>query len=84
MGFGKLALSVFVSALAIPEAFSKRVQSLTSFTSDTIENLISTLVPLFKDDDLATIFSNCFPNTLDTTIYFFGELQYENATVLGA
>lgn len=41
-----------------------------TFVSPLMDNLISSLTPLFKDKDLATLFSNCFPNTLDTTIFF--------------
>jgi len=39
-----------------------------TFTSTVIDNIITKLTPLFKDGNIATIFSNCFPNTLDTTI----------------
>lgn len=40
-----------------------------SFHSEVIDNLVSTLQPLFVNEDIGTLFANCFPNTLDTTIY---------------
>ena len=38
------------------------------FTSPAVEKVIDDLVPEFKDQDLAQIFWNAFPNTLDTTV----------------
>lgn len=38
------------------------------FTSKAVEKVIDDLLPHFKDPDLAKIFENAFPNTLDTTI----------------
>jgi hypothetical protein len=38
------------------------------FTSVAVENAIVTVGKMIKDDDLRTIFSNCLPNTLDTTV----------------
>jgi uncharacterized protein len=39
-----------------------------TFTSKAIDELITQLTPLFNDNNLAVLFSNCLPNTLDTTI----------------
>jgi meiotically up-regulated gene 157 (Mug157) protein len=39
-----------------------------TFHSAVIDNLISSLQPLFKDEDIGVLFANCLPNTLDTTI----------------
>jgi meiotically up-regulated gene 157 (Mug157) protein len=50
-----------------------------TFQSPAIDNLINTLVPLFADPDLATLLTNCLPNTLDTTVYYHSEA---NATTL--
>lgn len=41
-----------------------------SFHSSAIDNLIDQLKPLFKDENLATLFANTLPNTLDTTVYY--------------
>lgn len=35
-----------------------------------INNLIAQLSILIKDESLSNLFNNCFPNTLDSTIYF--------------
>ena len=40
-----------------------------TFVSTAIDTYIDNLVPQFKDPDLATIFSNALPNTLDTTVF---------------
>ncbi len=40
------------------------------FTSDAVERTISRIKPTIKDDKLAWMFENCFPNTLDTTVKF--------------
>eukprot|EP01033_Poteriospumella_lacustris_P004821 gene4821-3456_t len=42
-----------------------------TFHSAAIDNLISTLQPLFRDANLGTLFANCLPNTLDTTVYSY-------------
>jgi uncharacterized protein len=39
-----------------------------TFSSPAINTLIEELKPLFKDENMATLFSNCLPNSLDTTI----------------
>ena len=40
------------------------------FTSPVIEQVIQNISSRMKDKDLASIFSNCLPNTLDTTVYW--------------
>jgi hypothetical protein len=40
-----------------------------TFTSSSIEALISTLQPLWKTGNIAQLFANTLPNTLDTTIF---------------
>lgn len=42
-----------------------------TFHSSAIDSLIEQLKPLLKSDDLATVFSNCLPNTLDTTVSYY-------------
>ena len=39
------------------------------FSSPTVEALISRIRPEIADKSLATIFENCLPNTLDTTVF---------------
>ncbi|ETN44903.1 uncharacterized protein HMPREF1541_09778 [Cyphellophora europaea CBS 101466] len=43
-------------------------QNCRKFTSTAVEKVIDDLIPHIKDPDLAKIFENAFPNTLDTTI----------------
>eukprot|EP01111_Echinosteliopsis_oligospora_P011857 TRINITY_DN4003_c0_g1_i2.p1 TRINITY_DN4003_c0_g1~~TRINITY_DN4003_c0_g1_i2.p1 ORF type:complete len:474 (-),score=120.14 TRINITY_DN4003_c0_g1_i2:56-1477(-) len=38
------------------------------FVSKAIDALIANISSLMKDSDLATLFTNCLPNTLDTTV----------------
>src|SRR5690349_12454491 len=40
------------------------------FTSDAIEQVIAGMKKKLKDPELAWLFENCFPNTLDTTVDF--------------
>ncbi|WP_269540225.1 glycoside hydrolase family 125 protein [Cerasicoccus fimbriatus] len=41
-----------------------------TFTSNTVERAIASTVDAIADPELAWLFSNCFPNTLDTTVDF--------------
>lgn len=41
------------------------------FNSTAIEMLIKNITNKMADEDLATLFSNCLPNTLDTTVEYF-------------
>ncbi|PRP81693.1 hypothetical protein PROFUN_01200 [Planoprotostelium fungivorum] len=45
------------------------------FTSNVVEDLIAQYQEKMQDEDLATLFSNCFPNTLDTTVDYFNDSQ---------
>ena len=40
------------------------------FTSEAVENVIRKLKKEIADPELAWLFENCFPNTLDTTVDF--------------
>jgi uncharacterized protein len=63
-----LCLSLSLVSAALPSQrpdYSKR-----TFHSKAIDDLIDQLVPLFADQDIATLFANCLPNTLDTTVYY--------------
>jgi len=39
-----------------------------NFTSKAVENLLKEVKPAIKDVELAWMFENCYPNTLDTTV----------------
>ena len=56
----------------IPDAFvSKRPdKALRNFTSEAVEAKIGEMKSKIKDDELAWLFENCFPNTLDTTVKY--------------
>jgi Metal-independent alpha-mannosidase (GH125) len=41
------------------------------FTSDAIEQVVQRVTAVMADRDLAALFRNCYPNTLDTTIAWF-------------
>lgn len=41
------------------------------FNSTSIDKLLSDFIPKMKDPKLAELFSNCLPNTLDTTVLHF-------------
>ena len=40
------------------------------FVSKAVEQLLTEIKQVIKDDEIAWLFENCFPNTLDTTIDF--------------
>ena len=40
------------------------------FTSEAVEATITKMKKVIKDPQLAWLFENCFPNTLDTTVFF--------------
>lgn len=41
-----------------------------NFTSPSVDSLIDRFKQDVRDPELAALFENCFPNTLDTTVYF--------------
>ena len=49
------------------------------FSSPAVEKVIDDLFPHFKDPDLAQIFRNAFPNTLDTTVLWHVDGQKTHA-----
>jgi hypothetical protein len=53
--------------LSLPDARPRAADR--HFTSRAVESLIATARNRMHDQALATIFSNCFPNTLDTTVW---------------
>jgi meiotically up-regulated gene 157 (Mug157) protein len=53
-----------------------------TFQSTAIDTLIQTVAPLFANPDLGTLFTNCLPNTLDTTVYYHTPALEANSTNL--
>ncbi|GJJ07348.1 hypothetical protein Clacol_001549 [Clathrus columnatus] len=47
-----------------------------TFTSTAVEKVISDMKERIKDPDLARLFENTFPNTLDTTVKYFDKLHH--------
>jgi meiotically up-regulated gene 157 (Mug157) protein len=64
--FAGFMLSVTATMPDQRPAYKKR-----TFHSAAIDSLIEQLSPLLLSEDLATIFSNCLPNTLDTTVSYY-------------
>jgi meiotically up-regulated gene 157 (Mug157) protein len=54
-----------------------------TFHSNVVDNLIDSLQPLFLNEDLGTIFANCLPNTLDTTIYSYSTEPLDSFVITG-
>ncbi|CCM01703.1 uncharacterized protein FIBRA_03767 [Fibroporia radiculosa] len=55
--------------LALP--YMRPVPACRTFNSSAVEDVISNMTSRMKDPDLARLFENTFPNTLDTTIKYF-------------
>jgi meiotically up-regulated gene 157 (Mug157) protein len=63
-----VSIGLSFAAQGLPDqrpAYDKR-----TYHSPAIDSLIDQLKPLFLSEDLATLFSNCLPNTLDTTVSY--------------
>ncbi|GAA4806791.1 glycoside hydrolase family 125 protein [Olivibacter ginsenosidimutans] len=45
-------------------------ENMRNFTSEAVEGVIKTFQSKVKNKELAWLFGNCFPNTLDTTVFF--------------
>jgi meiotically up-regulated gene 157 (Mug157) protein len=59
----------YTHAMNFPNA--RPPPSQRKFNSSIIESTITTIANKMKDQDLAMVFSNCLPNTLDTTVESF-------------
>ena len=57
--------------MAIGSAHGRIDPSQRAFNSSSINALIDNYTARMKDPDLAMLFNNCYPNTLDTTIEYF-------------
>lgn len=71
-GIGFFAIPNSVRFIFSEEYISKRPpMSERKFTSVAIEKTIKTIKKSIADEELAWLFENCFPNTLDTTVKFY-------------
>jgi hypothetical protein len=64
-----LACCIHVTGTPLPNVRPAPIDR--KFNSTAVNNLISNYTNRMIDTDLATLFSNCFPNTLDTTVASF-------------
>jgi len=53
-----------------PKQFKRSMLPERNFTSKAVEETIGQVKEQLKDPKLALMFENCFPNTLDTTVFF--------------
>lgn len=72
---GMLSLSAFTPSILkaglLSELPNNRPKlSDRKFTSNAVEATITKMKKVIKDPKLAALFENCFPNTLDTTVFF--------------
>jgi len=63
-----LVLSMLASTVTAAVPSARPPPDQRKFNSTYVEALIASFLPRFIDPDIGTIFSNTFPNTLDTTI----------------
>ncbi|WP_295220820.1 glycoside hydrolase family 125 protein [uncultured Chryseobacterium sp.] len=72
LGLGFMSLPVPVQFLWGNDYVSKRPKlNERKFTSEAVEKTIRTVKKSIADEELAWMFENCFPNTLDTTVKFY-------------
>ena len=64
------SLAVSAAALGAADAFPSRRPPVEkrNFTSEAVETTIAQVKKSIRDPELAWLFENCFPNTLDTTV----------------
>ncbi|KAL2444466.1 Meiotically up-regulated protein 157 [Exophiala dermatitidis] len=53
--------------------FQRPAESKRTYHSAGVEGVIANMTARMSDKDLARMFENCFPNTLDTTVKWFSE-----------
>lgn len=72
IGFGFLAIPASAKFLIINDYVSKRPGlAQRKFISEAVEKTIKKIRKAIADEELAWMFENCFPNTLDTTVKFY-------------
>lgn len=62
-----ISLLILAVSSSLPDA--RPAYDDRTFHSSSVDSFISEKQPLFINEDLGTLFSNCLPNTLDTTVY---------------
>jgi meiotically up-regulated gene 157 (Mug157) protein len=60
---------VLAAQASVPSESQRPKPADRTFRSDAVERYIVSVARGIRDKELATLFSNCFPNTLDTTIH---------------
>ncbi|SDQ49824.1 hypothetical protein SAMN05421664_1819 [Chryseobacterium soldanellicola] len=72
LGFGFFALPTSLKFVYRDDYISKRPNvNQRKFTSQAVENIVKIVKKSIADEELAWMFENCFPNTLDTTVNFY-------------
>jgi hypothetical protein len=66
---GGLLMSKSVLAIAADRVTNRPALAKRNFTSKAVEDAIKEFKLKVKDEELSWLFENCFPNTLDTTVY---------------
>ncbi|WP_342328029.1 glycoside hydrolase family 125 protein [Pedobacter sp. FW305-3-2-15-E-R2A2] len=70
LGAGMLLPSLDAFTIGKPDFISRRpALSARHFTSEAVEATIKNMKKALPNKELAWMFENCFPNTLDTTVY---------------
>jgi meiotically up-regulated gene 157 (Mug157) protein len=67
---GGLLMSKSVLAIAADRVTNRPALAKRNFTSKAVEDAIKEFKLKVKDEELSWLFENCFPNTLDTTVFF--------------
>ena len=68
---GSLFMSKSVLAIAGDRISNRPALAKRNFTSKAVEEAIAEFKLKVKDEELAWLFENCFPNTLDTTVFYY-------------
>lgn len=72
LGFGFAMMPTSFNFFELNDFFSQRPElSKRKFVSKSVENAIKKVKKSIADEELAWIFENCFPNTLDTTVNYY-------------
>ncbi len=72
LGLGFFSIPTSAKFLFVNDYVSKRPNlNQRKFVSEAVEKTIKTIKKDIADNELAWMFENCFPNTLDTTVKFY-------------
>ena len=72
LGFGFAMMPTSFNFFELNDFVSQRPElSKRKFVSKSVENTIKKVKKSIADPELAWIFENCFPNTLDTTVHYY-------------